>query len=143
MSRPSILTPDQLRNAPLIGGGPSMAARRGPTLDELIESFLQGLTAASEKDLNNLPALLIYAELREQLRALGMPKELVAKTLPKIKVGAPESFVQHSKFKDFVRLFAVMINKLYQAVQTKFGEDVDALFLTMVEDRFALVIPVE
>ncbi|RTL07803.1 hypothetical protein EKK58_01260 [Candidatus Dependentiae bacterium] len=142
MSRPSILTPDQLRNAPLIGGG-GMPPRRQPTLDELVENFIQGLTAAAEKDLNNLPALLIYAELGEQLRALGMSKDIVARTLPKIKVGAPESFVQHTKFKEFVRLFAVMIHKLYAAVQAKFGDDADPLFLTMVEDRFALVIPVE
>lgn len=142
MSRPSILTPDQLRNAPLIGGG-GMPPRRQPTLDELVDSFIQGLTDASEKDLNNLPAILIYHELGEQLRALGMSKQMVSKTLPKIKVGAPESFVRHAKFKDFIRLFAVMIHKLYVAIQNKFGEDGDTLFLTMVEDRFALVIPVE
>ena len=41
-----------------------------------------------------------------------------------------------------VRLFAVMINKLYLAIKNRFGDDGDALFLTMVEDRFALVIPV-
>lgn len=143
MSRPPILTPDQLRNAPLIGGPGGMPARRGPTLDELLENFLQGLTAASEKDLNSLPALVVYAELREQLRALGLSKELVAKTLPKIKVGAPEAFVNHPKFKEFIRLFAVMIHKLYVAIATKFGEDADGLFLAMVEDRFALVIPLE
>lgn len=143
MNRPSILTPDQLRNAPIIGGGPSMAARRPPTMDELFDNFLQGLTAAAEKDLNNLPALVIYGELDTQLLALGLPKLLVEKTLPRIKVSAPESFVQHAKFKEFVRLFATMVHKLYTAIYSRFGEGGDALFLAMVEDRFALVIPIE
>lgn len=142
MSRPSILTPDQLRNAPIIGG-PPMPPRRPPTMDELLDNFLQGLTAASEKDLNNLPALVIYGELSNQLIALGMSKALVEKALPRIKVSAPESFVQHAKFKEFVRLFAQMIHKLYVAIYSRFGEGGDALFVAMVEDRFALVIPIE
>lgn len=143
MNRPSIFTPDQLRNAPIIGGGPSMAARRPPTMDELLDNFLHGLTAASEKDLNNLPALVIYEELSAQLIALGMSKTIVEKVLPRIKVAATESFVQHAKFKEFVRLFAQMVYKLYAAVYARFGESGDALFLNMVEDRFTLVIPIE
>ena len=144
MSRPSILTPEQIRNAPLIGAPQnSMAARRPPTIDEVVDSFLTGLTAAAEKDLNQLPALLIYSELADALAALGMPKELVEKTLPQIKVGAPESFVQHAKFKQFVGLFAKMIHKLYAAIYARFGEGGERLFLAMVEDRFALVLPIE
>lgn len=120
-----------------------MMQRRLPPLDDLIDSFIAGLTEASNKDLDNLPALLIYEELRDQLIALGWSKAMVAKTIPKIKVGAPESFVRHAKFKEFVRLFAQMIDKLRDAVYAKFGEDGDTLFLSMVEDRFALVIPAE
>lgn len=139
MNSSSIITPDQFRNPSF--DRPGLAARRPPSLDELIDSFTAGLTAAAEKDLSQLPALLVYEELGTQLEVLGMPSAIVAKTLPKIKVGVPEAFVRHPKYKEFVRLFAVMVNKLYQAINGKFGIDGDPLFLAMVEDRFALVIP--
>lgn len=142
MSRSPIITPEMMRNAAQIGGHPGM--HLPPSLDELVEEFLKGLKAASEKDLNNLPALQVYDALHTQLVSLGMPKLAAGKALAKIKIGVPESFIQHQKFEEFMKLFALMVYKLYRAVQLKFGEDEisEDLFLSLVGDRFALVLPV-
>jgi hypothetical protein len=107
----------------------------------IVDSFIEGLTAASQKDLKELPALKIYGKLYEELVTAGMTEGLASETIAKIKVGAPEAFVNHPKFEQFMKLFAGMVYKLYEAVGTP--GYADALFLAMVADRFALIIPAE
>lgn len=151
-----IITPQQFRNTPVIGNPLAGAGQVGqmPSIDEIVDSFIEGLTAASQKDLKELPALKIYGKLYEELVSAGMTERLASETIAKIKVGAPEAFVNHPKFEQFMKLFAGMVYKLYAAIEdmidkadnihgTTFESDPDALFLSMVADRFALIIPAE
>lgn len=116
--------------------------QRPPTLDEVLPHYIDGLTQAATRDLTELPALKAYASLGNELSVAGLPKPLVTKILPRIKIGVTENFIKHELYNEIMRKFALVIAQLHRAVASVFGEDGEELFLTMCEDRFALVLPV-
>lgn len=116
--------------------------QRPPTLDEVLPHYLEGLTAAAQRDLSGLPALIAYARLRDELVAAGMRTTIIAKLLPRVKVAVSEGFIKHQSYPEVMRNFAAIMAQLHKAVLAEFGDDGEELFLTMCEDRFALVLPV-
>ena len=139
MSR--LLTPDQLRSAPIIGGSPPPPQRQ-PTLDEILPHLLEGLIEAQHRDLMALPVLQTYARLRDELARAEMPKTIISKLLPRVKISVSAGFVQHAKYDDVICQFAVLMAQFYRAVVHHFGEEGEELFLALCQDRFALVLPV-
>lgn len=140
MNQPRILTPEQLRNAPLLGGPPMPP--RPPSLDEVLPQYVEGMKAAAARDLSALPALVAYGALSDCLLAGGLQKPLISKLLPRVKIAVTEAFINHSRYAEVIQGFANIMVQLHRAVTARFGDEGEALFLTMCEDRFALVLPV-
>ncbi len=142
MSSPLILTPDQLRNASRLSS-PAYQPREF-TLNEVMDGMASGLTEALARDFSELPTLHVYFQLREELLQLGFSAQLIAKLLPRIKIGVSEAFIKHERYNEVIRLMARMIVKFYEVVSKKFTDkgEAEELFLAMTADRFSIVVPV-
>ena len=137
-SSPRILTPDQLRRAPLIGG--SMPPEP-PSPDEIMSHFEASLDMALGRDMGAQASVVTYAALRSALLAAGMEKEAVTAILPNIKIAVTDTFVKHPKFQSIMDKFARVMINLYNALKTHFDSDALPLMTNMVGERFSLVMP--
>lgn len=133
-----ILTPDQLRRTPIIGGG---GPPEPPSPDEIMTHFEASLDVALGRDMGAQASVVTYAALRSALAAAGMEKEAITAVLPNIKIAVSDTFVKHAKFQSIMDKFARVIVNLYNALKVNFGSDALPLLTNMAGERFSLVMP--
>lgn len=148
MSEPSrIITPESLARQAAGGMRRQMPMSMPPENlppdpDEVMRQFDESLTIALGRDLGAQASVVTYSAIRDGLVAAGLPKDVVSLVLPKIKVGVSEAFVKHPRYNSIIAKFTQIMVNLYNALVTRFGEDAPRMMVTMVEDRFALVMPI-
>ena len=112
-----------------------------PTVDEAMAQIEASLDLAIQQRFGAKPVVVTYMALRDGLRAAGLSKEITFKILPKIKVSVSDNFINHAKFQDVIVKFTAIIARLYKTIEELFGEDAETMMLAIVEDRFALIMP--
>ena len=140
-NRPPLVLPTGYQRAPLIGGQPPQPPA-APDPDTVMRQFEESLEVAVTRDMGAQASVLTYVAVRDGLIAAGLPKEVVSLILPKIKIGVSDNFVKHPRFGGVITKFTQVMANLYQGLERHFGEDAGVMMQSMVEDRFALVMPI-